>query len=1199
MKNFHKCCHRFLLDAVLTNPPPLVAVVLAVFLSVFAVGFWCAHWIDQVDLAAYKSFNVFSDNIKGENLVNRISSGLPIDVVYTWVNGSDPTLLLGLNALAHFSHNDACPLSHCLPAPYFSFLDDKSPNSVVEEIFASSDILDFERVASVHNNLPKNFTVVHLYNQSFVRTAQERVVHSLGNHSQPTQAYWTSDVGGGWGMKKRNSVIVTGAGNVSSSRLLSALFPEQTDISTRCSVFGTSAVQVIECNEPEVVRELLDTEVNPHVLPDAVIKVRPAMLLLQPDKDDHLKEVDANRFEDNEELRYSLRSLEKYAPWVRRIYLVTSGQIPYWINLDHPKLMIVTHEEIFQNKSHLPTYSSPAIESHIHRIHGLSENFLYLNDDVMLGSEVWPEDFYSPATGFKVYLSWSLPECSSGCPGSWLNDGYCDRSCNTSACEWDGGDCANNKEDEGMFEGEDDFGSDLTLDFCAPSCSDLWISDKYCDHSCNVRACGFDGGDCGLEDIKSLHEIPIPVSTNTSYILPKGVFAAWMNISKLLGEGKTVQGRHTDHAGLRSMTVNTAQGILFLLLRSNISTFIRLELEVMEVKKDQFKLETARQFNLTLIFNTSPSEEIATKTSKVNTQKPIYTARNFTFDRVAPDYVEKKLVYSPNSDSLDFSRVNVTASKLPAKLAESLLFYELLYENGDISPKAFRKKKSFLISKFMEENPHHNLMYHGDLKGLSKGNLDVSDEKEFDHAQPRKVERKQFNENKETTNKTGNGVNIFAIAKNDSLLKATNMSAYRNLHKNISARRLLAYAGNARRYIDSNQWLNSEEEEKESVENILEANKFLWENAFNENGSLGSHLGNLPWERQQLFPLNDHKNTHSPGDYVRLHSGNRQLLDMFAESLLHVNRLYNAEFGYEARRVPAHMPHLINREIMTELQKRFQEEFELTSSHKIRQANDMQYAFSYFFYLLSKKRIRTHSEIFSIFDTDKSGTLSDREIRTFLTRINDLPLHYATVQAFHNVVRNCSATHHVQPIPTPVYERYSDSDLPTVSLELVLVCEPLRALLSKLEKANVYKFTQLSDDAVQFKMVTSNISIVVHMLDEVRKHPRKFICLNSNLDPKSKDNDLIHALVQDTYESLFPVPSSFELPLNYRNRFLYIKDLQAWRRWRNFIRALIYACLASLIFLTVINFFSSELENLRRKWCRRRRRRDGFSGVRV
>lgn len=48
----------------------------------------------------------------------------------------------------------------------------------------------------------------------------------------------------------------------------------------------------------------------------------------------------SNRFRDNEELRYSLRSIEKFAPWIRKVYIVTSGQIPYWLNLKHPKLQV-------------------------------------------------------------------------------------------------------------------------------------------------------------------------------------------------------------------------------------------------------------------------------------------------------------------------------------------------------------------------------------------------------------------------------------------------------------------------------------------------------------------------------------------------------------------------------------------------------------------------------------------------------------------------------------------------------------------------------------------------------------------------------------------------------------------------------------------------------------------------------------------
>ena len=58
-----------------------------------------------------------------------------------------------------------------------------------------------------------------------------------------------------------------------------------------------------------------------------------------------------NRYRDNDELRYSLRSLEKYAPWIRHVYLVTNGQVPSWLDLSDPRISIVTHEDIFPGKS--------------------------------------------------------------------------------------------------------------------------------------------------------------------------------------------------------------------------------------------------------------------------------------------------------------------------------------------------------------------------------------------------------------------------------------------------------------------------------------------------------------------------------------------------------------------------------------------------------------------------------------------------------------------------------------------------------------------------------------------------------------------------------------------------------------------------------------------------------------------------------
>ena len=103
-----------------------------------------------------------------------------------------------------------------------------------------------------------------------------------------------------------------------------------------------------------------------------------------------------SRYASRDELRYSLRSLHCFAPWVRRIFLVTDDQVPAWLDTDHPDVTVVTHREIFGGTGQLPTFNSQAIESRLHRVPGLSEHFLYLNDDVFLGRPVAPTMFFTP-----------------------------------------------------------------------------------------------------------------------------------------------------------------------------------------------------------------------------------------------------------------------------------------------------------------------------------------------------------------------------------------------------------------------------------------------------------------------------------------------------------------------------------------------------------------------------------------------------------------------------------------------------------------------------------------------------------------------------------------------------------------------------------------------------------------------------------
>ena len=119
----------------------------------------------------------------------------------------------------------------------------------------------------------------------------------------------------------------------------------------------------------------------------------------------HPSATDEARFRSRDELRYSLRSIAMYAPWVRRIFLVTNGQMPGWLRPDHPKLEVVPHTAIYDGMEDLPTFNSNSIISRLHHIPGLGEHYLYFNDDVFLGAPVQPADFFTPSGLAKVFPS--------------------------------------------------------------------------------------------------------------------------------------------------------------------------------------------------------------------------------------------------------------------------------------------------------------------------------------------------------------------------------------------------------------------------------------------------------------------------------------------------------------------------------------------------------------------------------------------------------------------------------------------------------------------------------------------------------------------------------------------------------------------------------------------------------------------------
>lgn len=158
---------------------------------------------------------------------------------------------------------------------------------------------------------------------------------------------------------------------------------------------------------------------------------------------------------------------------------------------------------------------------------------------------------------------------------------------------------------------------------------------------------------------------------------------------------------------------------------------------------------------------------------------------------------------------------------------------------------------------------------------------------------------------------------------------------------------------------------------------------------------------------------------------------------------------------------------------------------------------------------------------------------------------------------------------------------------PRITKELVLNCDGLSKVLLRKLKSNVkYKFEVNTKPYKysNFKMLTSNVSQVVDVLDSLRRSPRfvyiiallhtqlfifiiffphrKFNCINDNMDTtvqSDDDNKLIRALLDDFYLSLFPSPSPVELPQHYRNRFRSLDEYSVWLASKLKIMIALYA----------------------------------------
>lgn len=123
------------------------------------------------------------------------------------------------------------------------------------------------------------------------------------------------------------------------------------------------------------------------------------------------------RYRDMGLLRYWFRGVERFAPWVNRVFFVTCGQKPDWLDESHPKLRLVDHHDYIPN-DYLPTFQAFTIELNLHRLPDLSETFVLFNDDMFLLRPCAPREFFR---GGRPVLP-----CDLGIP-NWLGPSHASR----------------------------------------------------------------------------------------------------------------------------------------------------------------------------------------------------------------------------------------------------------------------------------------------------------------------------------------------------------------------------------------------------------------------------------------------------------------------------------------------------------------------------------------------------------------------------------------------------------------------------------------------------------------------------------------------------------------------------------------------------------------------------------------------------
>jgi UDP-N-acetylglucosamine-lysosomal-enzyme len=499
-------------------------------------------------------------------------------------------------------------------------------------------------------------------------------------------------------------------------------------------------------------------------------------------------------------------------------------------------------------------------------------------------------------------MGWALPGCNSNCPSNWINDGYCDKACNTPECDFDGGDCDRTKnQTNSVYDNARisfaNQSQDIFPDFyCSVGCSTSWLADKYCDNACNNKNCGYDLGDCGLANFKDIYRINLDEASDKEMLfeLPTETTLFYINFTNLfanMSEFSIIKAEYEENDLVRKMSIINKFRILTVILMPNAySTNVTNKIE--HVLKIKIQLKHS-------------NDEI-----NLNKLKLAIKLNAFLKKDVKEITKENSSVKKLNKFSLKNSSNTILSSNLNPKILEANILMDdtnltrLLPENVKFSNKIFKN---------VYESYYNYLNWSLVQEFISQDGFYYK-------------------------------LNRFFIELNTKINETYNQMI--------------------------------ENSDIQEMEDNLMIKLFLSNNTVNDI-LLNEYLKSV-------------SNESKTDDFI-FKFKKRKLLDTFADSLRYVNRLFNQIYGYMARKVPAHMPHYIDREIMSNLQEKFQLEFDKTSSNRLRSATDMQYAFTYYYYVISELENFDPSRIFDEMDLNMNNYLEETELIIASLKLSNAP----------------------------------------------------------------------------------------------------------------------------------------------------------------------------------------------------------------